>query len=288
MICAMPVLLTIGDFSRMTYLSVKALRHYHDIGLLAPADVDPATGYRLYLPSQVPTAQVIRRFRDLGMPLETVKAVLDAPDVASRNASIVEHLQRMEQQLEQTQTTVASLRVLLEQTPVPIEVEYRSAPALHTIAVRGRVAMSDGEQWWGQAFDELHAALASTQIGAHRSGPDGALYWPEFFQADAGEVVAFIPVVGDPHPVGRARPFDLPSTELAVTVHEGPFGDLDKTYGALGTFVAERALGVDGPIRENYLVTPTDTDDETAHRTEVCWPVFHTTSRRTESQESRA
>jgi len=36
--------LTIGDFSRMTVLSVKALRHYHEIGLLRPADVDPQTG----------------------------------------------------------------------------------------------------------------------------------------------------------------------------------------------------------------------------------------------------
>jgi len=58
----------------------------------------------------VPAAQVIRRLRDLGMPLEDVKAVLDAPDLAARNAGIGAHLRRMEQQLEQAQATVASLR----------------------------------------------------------------------------------------------------------------------------------------------------------------------------------
>jgi DNA-binding transcriptional MerR regulator len=42
----MPVKLSIGDFSRMTHLSVKALRHYHDLGLLEPADVNAQTGYR--------------------------------------------------------------------------------------------------------------------------------------------------------------------------------------------------------------------------------------------------
>jgi DNA-binding transcriptional MerR regulator len=68
----MEVLLPIGDFSRMTYLSVKALRHYHEVGLLDPRRIDPATGYRLYDPSQVSTAQVIRRLRDLGMPLEDI------------------------------------------------------------------------------------------------------------------------------------------------------------------------------------------------------------------------
>ncbi len=59
----MQVRLSIGDFSRMTHLSVKALRHYHDLGLLEPADVDPATGYRYYDASQVHAAQVIRQFR---------------------------------------------------------------------------------------------------------------------------------------------------------------------------------------------------------------------------------
>ena len=80
----MTVLLTIGEFSRMTHLSVKALRHYHDVGLLEPADIDNSSGYRLYAATQVPTAQLIRRFRDLEMPLDDVRSVLAAPDAASR------------------------------------------------------------------------------------------------------------------------------------------------------------------------------------------------------------
>jgi MerR-like DNA binding protein len=52
-------LLSIGEFSRMTFLSVKTLRHYHDTGLLAPARIDPSSGYRYYDVSQVTTAQVI-------------------------------------------------------------------------------------------------------------------------------------------------------------------------------------------------------------------------------------
>jgi DNA-binding transcriptional MerR regulator len=76
----MPAALTIGDFSRATHLSVKTLRHYHRVGLLAPADVDADTGYRRYTTDQIPTAQVIRRFRDLDMPLDQIHAVLEAPD----------------------------------------------------------------------------------------------------------------------------------------------------------------------------------------------------------------
>jgi DNA-binding transcriptional MerR regulator len=60
----MPAALTIGDFSRATHLSVKTLRHYHRVGLLAPADVDAGNGYRRYTAGQIPAAQVIRRFRE--------------------------------------------------------------------------------------------------------------------------------------------------------------------------------------------------------------------------------
>src|ERR1700729_3540952 len=92
-------LLAIGDFSRATQLSVKMLRHYHHLGLLVPAEVDPDSSYRRYSTEQIPTAQVIRRFRDLDMPLEQIGAVLQAPDLDTRNALIADHLARLEQGL---------------------------------------------------------------------------------------------------------------------------------------------------------------------------------------------
>jgi effector-binding domain-containing protein len=109
-----------------------------------------------------------------------------------------------------------------------------------------------------------------------RAGPDGALYPAEFFADDLGDVTAFIPVTGEFRPSGRARLIEIPAAELAVTVHQGPFAELDQAYGALGTFVAEREIGVQGPIREHYLISSVHTDNETQHRTEVCWPVFRT------------
>src|SRR5450432_881415 len=93
---------TIGDFSRMTLLSVKTLRYYHRVGLLEPIEVNQQTGFRYYTVEQIPTAQVIRRFRDLGMPVDEVRAVLAAPDLTSRNALVAAHLERLQTQLVQT------------------------------------------------------------------------------------------------------------------------------------------------------------------------------------------
>src|SRR6476660_2455492 len=95
--------LPIGDFSRATHLNIKTLRHYHRIGLLVPAEVDPATGHRRYRTDQIPTAQVIRRFRSLGMPLEEIHAVITTADPGARNELIAAHLQRLEMTLARSQ-----------------------------------------------------------------------------------------------------------------------------------------------------------------------------------------
>jgi DNA-binding transcriptional MerR regulator len=76
--------MTIGEFSRLTGLSPKALRHYDSIGLLTPAHVDPSTNYRGYTDDQIPRARTIRRLRDLQLPLEDIRIVLDSPDEAEK------------------------------------------------------------------------------------------------------------------------------------------------------------------------------------------------------------
>jgi DNA-binding transcriptional MerR regulator len=98
--------LSIGDFSRITHLSVKTLRHYHEVGLLAPAEVDARSGYRFYAIEQIATAQLIRQFRELDMPVESVREVLATPDIATRNRLISAHLGALEQKLVETQTAV--------------------------------------------------------------------------------------------------------------------------------------------------------------------------------------
>jgi DNA-binding transcriptional MerR regulator len=244
---------------------VKALRHYHDVGLLEPVAVDPATGYRSYAVAQIPAAQIIRRLRDLEMPLDQIGAVLDAAergDTDERDRVILVHLEQMEQRLEQTQASVASLRALLDGRPTELAVEHRTLPATDTLAVRGVVAWEDAEAWLEESFGRLHAALDAA--GVEPAGPDGARYPTEFFEAHAGELVAFVPTAGRVEAGEGLEALRLPAVDVAVALHSGPFAEIDRTYGALGAHVASRAIGVRDAVREHYL-------DES--HSEVAWPV---------------
>jgi effector-binding domain-containing protein len=64
-----------------------------------------------------------------------------------------------------------------------------------------------------------------------------------------------------------------------MTVHFGSNTEVDRTYGALAEYVTQHALAVDGPIREYYLVGPSDTPDESSWQTEIGWPIFQTRPR---------
>jgi len=100
-------LLPIGRFARLTGLTVKALRHYDEVGLLRPATVHPETGYRSYSPDQVRRAEAIRRLRRLELPLDDVSILLETDDPVLVRRVLVDHQRR-------TAIRSAELKIILQ------------------------------------------------------------------------------------------------------------------------------------------------------------------------------
>jgi DNA-binding transcriptional MerR regulator len=254
----------------MTQLSIKTLRHYHEVGLLEPTHVDEASGYRFYATDLVPSALLIRRLRTLEMPVVDVRSVLNAQDGSERNSLISKHLERMEGTLRQTQTVVSDLRVMLGPSHAPVLVERRSVPDTLVAAITENVAIGELVYWWQEASAELRAL--ARQTGTRVNGFLGGLYAPELYIEEFGEVSLFLPI-SEPLNSGRVSTVLVPGAHLAVAVHRGSYAGIDRTYGALGSWVADSGIGRTGPIRENYLLTSADTSEEQQLRTEICWPV---------------
>ena len=263
--------LSIGDFSRMTQLTVKTLRHYHDVGLVEPHHVDPATGYRYYSHDQVRTAQVVRRLRGLDMPIPEVRSVL-AADPDERNAMISAHLGRLEAQLAETRDAVKALRDILDRPSGTPALEHRSVPAVASIAVHADVERDDLIDWWTGAIAELRDAVR--EQGLNVTGPPCGMFGFDVFANDRGPVTTFIPVEGDVRPAGRVSEFTVPAAELVVVRHHGPHDDVDIAYGALGEYATRHEISVDGPLREYYHRFVWDTDDSSQWVTDLCWPIF--------------
>ncbi len=265
--------MTIGDFSRATRLSAKALRFYHQAGLLEPASVDPANGYRIYTVDQIADAQVIRHYRSLEMSVELIREVLAAPSIEDRNALIAAHLSRMEAQLQQTRSAVAALPVLLTPPDPPLAVSYRSVPETAALVIRQTIDLADLGAWYTNATAELEHVISTT--GSRAAGPRGGIWDTELFLDERGTAALFIPVLSftGHQLLGRVKPELLAPVDLAVATHHGTDETLAQVYGALGAYVTTHALSVDGPIREFYL-EPAGDDGRAV--TEIGWPIFRT------------
>ena len=279
----MATMLTIGEFSRMTHLSVKALHHYHDMGVLAPATVDPNTGYRSMVPARWPRRRSSGGCGTSACP--STRSRPSSPPPTWRQGTGRSPPTWRGWSASSSRRRRRSRRCAhCSRARPPAAIELRAIPAATALSVRQVVDaayLTECGGMGGAFFDALAQALTAAGLTAagHVLCSRG-----DFFELERSEITAFLPVTSDGggpdradlDPAGRVRRLEIPAVEAAVAVHQGAFSEIDRTYGALGAVVAERAIGIDGPIREYYLVSSADTDDVAKHRTEVCWPVFRT------------
>jgi DNA-binding transcriptional MerR regulator len=274
----MTAFLSIGDFARASHLTVKTLRHYHRIGLLEPAAIDQHSAYRRYSTDQLPIARVIRRLRELDMPLAEIRGLLAAAEPESRREHIEAHRARLHSDLDRTRRALVALDDLLDpdRSGQAGGVSVRRVPAAPAAAITEVVDAADGSDWLHGALGELYGTLAAR--GAEPLGPAGGIYLDDVFTRHRGEMTVFVPCAAVVPEIGRVRGRTVPAGDFAVIMHAGHPAEVDRSYAELATYVARHALAVDGPIREYYPVSPRDTADPSRWRTEIAWPILMTTA----------
>jgi DNA-binding transcriptional MerR regulator len=213
-------LLPIGRFSEVCRLSIPALRHYDELGLLLPAAVDADTGYRYYSMSQAEDADRIRTLRLLEMPLPEIRAIL-AGDPARTKQILESHRDRLRRQAEQRRYAIALLDSMLrEGPPITYEVRLRETQPQPAASVRGRTAWAEIGSFVASAMMDVVGVV--TAQGARFAGPPYTAY----FNADSSEAEIELEVglpVDEPiEPEGRVGSTIIPGGLVAATVHGGP------------------------------------------------------------------
>ena len=275
----MDPLMPIGVFARATRLSIRALRNYDRLGLLSPARVDPDSGYRRYAVDQFPRAGLIRRLRELEVPLSDIAEILAAQTPEEVHAAVERHRVRVTAKAARLNRIAEVLGTVLDdpaRTSGWLHVYERRRDAQPTARIVLRTALSALADTLGPAFAELYAQLGAQRIAA--AGPAGSRYLSEDGDGDAAEldVELFVPVGRRPRPDGRVTAGELSGCLLAATVHEGGYDRIDSAYTSLGRWIAEHHQALAGPAEELYLVPPGPGVPPAALRTEVAWPVTAT------------
>ena len=267
-------LMPIGRFARSCRLSVKALRHYDELGLLAPAYVDPQSRYRYYSEAQARDAVMIGMLRSLDLPLDTIRNLLAAEPKAVK--SVVElEAKRIEAEIASKQAALLSLRHLSEAgnlSPYEIEVKSRS---------KQWIVRCSGVTDAGSLIDDTSALVYSLFEAVAQSGL--ATLEPVFVLNGFHEgreridLEAGIQINGGESVQKSSVPdgleiVELPGMTFASLVHVGPYETLGLAHHALIAWLQERGHMAGKTVWEFYLNDPRTVPPEQLE-TEVAIPL---------------
>ncbi|MDT0166939.1 MerR family transcriptional regulator [Actinotalea sp. AC32] len=271
-------LLTIGEFSRLSRISVRMLRHYDEHGVLHPTETDPWTGYRRYSVDLLRTAARVVELRDVGLPvaeLARCAAALDdrallAAVLKGRRGDLETEADAVAARLRKVDHLITQLEEPMSTTTPPVEVALRTFAPRTVASLRDVIPEYSAE---GQLWGRLMAALPG--VGAVPA-PDGVAA-AVFHDADVVEhdadVEVRLDVVAPFEGSGDVRCVELPEVTVACGRLHGPYEGMPAAAEAIGRWVAANGYRVDGPMFDVYVVGPMEAPDPAAWVTDVCVPV---------------
>ncbi|WP_405515417.1 MerR family transcriptional regulator [Streptomyces canus] len=259
---------TIGDFARHGRVSVRMLRHYDATGLLHPAHVDPASGYRYYTAAQLARLNRIIALKDLGFTLQQVQDIVDEKVSAEELRGML-RLRRAELETAMAAAGArliqveARLRAIESEGRMPTnDVVIKSVPTVRVAELTATAASYEPEDIGpviGPLYDELFRRLGSA--GVTPTGPGVAYY--EGAPEGGGRISVHAAVqVSAPLQEGDFRILDLPSLDQAATiVHRGSMDTVLPTAQALARWIDANGYQSTGYAREINLECPENRDD---------------------------
>lgn len=249
-------LVPIGRFSKMTRLSVKALRLYAENGLLPPDHIDPSSGYRYYSLGQANRAEAVRILRSVDMPLDEIRAILETDDPEQAHKQLAVHRERLAERLAAQERMLAYLESLIQRKEgvMPYDVQIMEESPQLVAATRVRTGLGRIGNDIGTGFGALVRVLA--REGVTPSGSPLIIYHDVIDEVTDGDIEICVPVdttiSGHSEVYGR----ELEGGAMATTVHHGPYEQISPAYHTLTGWVSEHGHEIAGPPREIYLNDP--------------------------------
>jgi len=245
----------IGEFSKFSRVSIKMLRHYDRLGLLKPAQIDPATRYRYYSADQLPRLNRILALRDLGLSLEQIAPLLDEAVsleqirgmLALKRAELEQQLQSERRRLDRIEARLGQIDQQGRSHAVDIIVRRIEPICAATL----RQVLSDN--------DDMHFLFEEVEIhvARHAARADEAplaIYHDAEYREDELDVEIAIPVRSDLPGTKRISVRELPGYDSAAClVHTGRYDTMEETNAALLTWIETNGYSIAGASREVYL-----------------------------------
>jgi DNA-binding transcriptional MerR regulator/predicted transcriptional regulator YdeE len=244
---------SIGEFSKLTHLTVKTLRFYHEEGLLIPAFVDPDTGYRYYDQRHLETARAISYLRSLEFPLKDIKELLqhqggdDLLNMLERQqAAIKERIKQLRKTAFSIEQFIYEERQARTMAQTANELQEKVLEPQLVAGIRMKGKYSD----CGKAFGRI-----GRSFGRFICGKPMLLHYDTEYREDDADFEACMPVRKKKEVAGLSVR-ELPGGRCVSLVHQGPYDQLGRSYARIFQCINDHKYKAILPTREVYLKGP--------------------------------
>ncbi|MGW1891346.1 MerR family transcriptional regulator [Streptomyces sp. NPDC002004] len=277
-------LLPIGQFAQASGLSVTALRHYDASGVLAPAFVDPDSGYRYFRRDQVRTAQLIRALRQLDIPIEDVRRLLArGEDGADMAPALRAHLAAAERRLEVQRSVARSLLArLTEGAGMNHRITIRQGAPQRVLVCSATLSQPGLDAFMRSSYQAMYTVAGQGPLTF--TEPAFARYHGVCDEESETLVEACLPfsaVGAQPEHVPEGMyVLDIPEAEYAGTTVTGTaaaFPEIHSAYDAVANWITEHGFAFAGPVQEVFRRW-TGTPGHPENRLEIAWPIEEATA----------
>ena len=245
---------SIGEFSKITGLSVKTLRFYHEEGVLTPTAIDDQTGYRYYDGSLVELARTIAFLKTLDFSLAEIREILAGEqDEAKLRAALERQRKAIDERIRRLKAAARSLDQFLDQqregkmlaTKPELQCTEKVLPPMKIAAVRMHAPYNECGKGFG---------LIGKTMWKQICGPALLLCYDMDYQ-EVANYEACMPVKGG-KPAGEIEIRDLPGGRCVSLLHKGPYEQLSRSYQKVLAYVKAQGYCLRSPCREVYLKGP--------------------------------
>lgn len=269
-------MLKIGDFSKLSRISIRMLRHYDEIGLLIPDHVDDFTGYRYYREAQLARAGRIQALKNLGFGLALIGEILekyDDPQEMEQFLSIKQQEIREQEQLirEKGRLLDSTMKWLRKDgNMMGYDVSLKTIPQMKAAGVRSVIpTYADEGILWKILMEETGPLHVQWAVPCYAMAK---YYEGEYKERDVDAEVS-MSVVGDYADTEHVRFFTMPQVEIAGATFKGSYEQLTHVNAAVAKWIGDNGYEFNGLSFNIYHVGPKDTRNPEEYVTEVCYPV---------------
>ena len=268
-------MLKIGEFSKLSRISVRMLRHYDEIGLLKPAETDRFTDYRYYREDQLPTAGRIAALRDMGFSLADIARILGIYDDREQLERFFSSRRRELEALSRdtahklTLLDAASERLRKEED-MSYDVTIKTIPACYAATVRMNLPRYEDE---GTIWSVLVGETARMHLVEDDPCLCAVTYLDGEYKEENVEMMAWKTVKGSYPDTEHVKFRTLPEVTVASCTYQGSYTQIVDVYAAVVSWMEANGYEPAAPMFNIYHVSPHETQDPDAFVTEVCYPI---------------